>query len=72
MNPEELLSLVTLGAIAPYALEAVVRNASSSFRSLIGAYAPAWLRFQKCGTHSVCPPAYPPIRTIFSFFSPKR
>ncbi len=52
MNPEELLSLVTLGAIAPYALEAVVRNASRSFRFLIGAYAPAWLRLQKSGTHS--------------------
>jgi len=52
MNPEELLSLITLGAIAPYALEAVLRNASSAFRFRIGAYAPAWLRLQRNSTHS--------------------
>ena len=52
MNPEELLSLITLGAIAPYALEAVLRNVLRSFRATIGASAPAWLRLQKSGTHS--------------------
>ncbi len=52
MNPEELLALVTLGAIAPYALEAVLRNASSSVISRIGAYAPAWLHLQRNSTRS--------------------
>jgi len=52
MEPDELLSLITLGAIAPYALEAIFRNISTkTFRSVIGAYAPSWSRLQKRGTH---------------------
>ncbi len=53
MEPEELLSLITLGAVAPYALEAIFRKFSTrNFRSIIGAYAPTWSRLQKHGTHA--------------------
>ena len=52
MEPEELLSLMTLGAIAPYALEAVLRGARTFVRSAIGAYAPEWRHLQDKGTHS--------------------
>lgn len=53
MDPEELLSLITLGAVAPYALEAIFRKISTThFRSVIGAYAPTWGRLQKHGTYA--------------------
>lgn len=46
MNAEELLSLITLGAVAPYALEALVRSTVHIMKSGFGAKAPAWLRLQ--------------------------
>ena len=52
MAPEELLSIMTAGAVAPYALEAALGWISRTFRSTRGANAPTWFRLQRNCTHS--------------------
>ena len=52
MEPDELLSLMTIGAVAPYALEAALHWTRCALKSAIGANAPAWFRLQKNCTRS--------------------
>ena len=47
MEAEDLLSLMTLGAVAPYALEALFRRLGRTLRTILGACAPAWFRLQE-------------------------
>jgi len=52
MEAEELLSLMTLGAIAPYILEAFLHWARRVTKSGFGANAPTWFRLQRDHTRS--------------------
>ena len=52
MESNEFLPLMTLGAIAPYVLEALLYRIRRAFRSGIGAHAPAWLHLQKNRSHA--------------------
>jgi hypothetical protein len=52
MEIDELLPLMTLGAIAPYALEAIITRILRGIRTGIGAYAPSWFHLQQGGMHS--------------------
>ena len=47
MAAEEFLSIMTAGAVAPYALEAALGWISRTFRSTRGANAPTWFRLQR-------------------------
>lgn len=46
MDAEDLLSLMTLGAVAPYAVEALLRWVTRTIKPGFGAKAPAWFRLQ--------------------------
>ncbi len=52
MEAEELLSIITAGAVAPYALEATLGWVRRTFRCARRANAPAWFRFQRNSTRS--------------------
>ena len=52
MDAEELLSLMTVSAVAPYALEAAIGWISRTIRRTNGANAPAWFRLQRTCTRS--------------------
>lgn len=52
MEAEELLSIMTASAVAPYALEAALGWINRTFRCARGKNAPAWFRLQRNCTHS--------------------
>lgn len=52
MDAEELLSLMTLGAVAPYILVALPCWLRRLTKSAFGAHAPTWVRLQGTCTHS--------------------
>lgn len=52
MEADELLSLMTLGAVAPYALEGLLHWAGRAMKPVFGAIAPTWIRLQGSFTRS--------------------
>lgn len=52
MEADDLLSLMTLGAVAPYALEALLHWTGRALKSVFGANAPTWFRLQGNVTRS--------------------
>ena len=52
MDTEELFTLMTAGAVAPYALEAALGWIRRTFKCTSGANAPAGFRLQRNSTRS--------------------
>jgi hypothetical protein len=52
MEADDLLSLMTLGTVAPYALEALMHWSGRAMKSVFGANAPTWFRLQGIFTRS--------------------